>query len=91
VVANSSPTYRGGRLLGDLVKKVESRKFGEKTTITHVTLINGFELTETSSCVDPKNFNMELGEKICLDKIKNQIWSYLGFMLQSGLHGLDVL
>jgi len=68
-------------------KKVESIKQGKKTTVTTVTLINGFEIIEASSCVDPDNFDMEIGEKICIDRIKNKVWELLGFLLQTGIGG----
>lgn len=67
------------------IKDVKSIKQGEKTTVTTVTLINGFEIIEASSCVDPDNFDMQLGEQICLGKIKDKIWNLLGFLLQTGL------
>ena len=70
------------------IKDVKSNKQGEKTTVTTVTLINGFEIIESSSCVDPDNFDMQLGEQICLGKIKDKIWNLLGFLLQTGLSGL---
>lgn len=53
------------------------------------TLINGFEIIETSSCVDKKNYNEQLGAEICLDRIKNKIWELLGFVLQTGINGLE--
>jgi hypothetical protein len=71
------------------IKDVKSIKQGEKTTVTTVTLINGFEIIESSSCVDAKNFNMAIGEKICVERVKNLIWEMLGFVLCSGVHGLN--
>jgi len=70
------------------IKDVKSIKQGEKTTVTTVTLINGFEIFEASSCVDPDNFDMSLGEQICLGKIKDKIWNLLGFLLQTGVAGI---
>ena len=60
-----------------------------KTTIVIVTLRNGFTLTETSSCVDPKNYDEEVGKQICLRKIHDKIWFLLGFLLQSGVDGFN--
>lgn len=66
----------------------EAIKWGEKTTVLHVTLKNGFIITESSSCVDPANFDMVIGANICTDKIKDKIWGYLGFLLQCAKGGM---
>lgn len=57
------------------------------TTIMVCTLVNGFTITESSSCVDPANYSVEVGAEICMKKIKDKIWFLLGFLLQSGLYG----
>ena len=47
------------------VKKVivnqEFSKMGEKTTVCLLKLKNGFEVIGTSSCIDPKEYDLELG------------------------------
>lgn len=48
-------------------------------------LENGFVLVESSACVDPDNYDHELGVKVCMDKIKNKLWELEGYMLQSHL------
>ena len=70
------------------IKSVESVKLGEKTTVTQVTLVNGFVITESSSCVDPANFDMAMGEQICVERIENKIWELLGFLLQTAKYGI---
>lgn len=55
----------------------------EKTTIVKATLINGFEIIESSSCVDKENYNEQIGAEICI--IKSKIFEFLGFMLQDSL------
>lgn len=62
---------------------------GEKTTVVHAKLANGFEIVESSSCVDPANYDEELGAKICLERIENQVWHLLGFALQWARAGLN--
>jgi hypothetical protein len=74
-------------MVNNFIKDTEVFTIGEKTTVVKVTLINGFEIVETSSCVDPANYSEETGKEICLDKIKNKIWDYLGFLLQTALYG----
>ena len=58
-----------------------------KTTAVVCTLINGFTITETSACVDPDNYDEEVGRDICMSKIIDKIWFLLGFLLQSAVYG----
>lgn len=67
---------------------VDVQKMGEKTTVAKGTLINGFEMIEGSSCVDPKNYNEELGTKICVGRMRNEVWKLLGFVLQWAKSGI---
>jgi hypothetical protein len=63
-------------------------KLDDKTTIVKAILVNGFVIVESSSCVDPANFNQEIGINICLDRIKNRVWELLGFLLQTSVNGI---
>ena len=78
----------GPNMIKDFIKSYEVIECDGKTTIVHVTLINGYTLTEASSCVDPKNYSKDIGTKICLEKIENRIWGLLGFLLQSAFMGV---
>lgn len=49
------------------------------------TLPNGFVIVESSSCIDPTNFDMSVGEQICMEKLENKIWELEGYGLQSKL------
>jgi hypothetical protein len=73
----------------DFIKEVHSQTIGEKTTLVRVTLVNGFELIESSACVDKANYDNKLGTEICLDKIKDKIWMLLGFLLQTAKEGIN--
>lgn len=72
-----------------IIKKsvIKTEKSGDKTTIVTVILPNGFVLVESSSCVDPKNFDMKVGKEICMKKITDKIWELEGYKLQSELKG----
>ena len=74
----------------NFIKELEVEKFGEKTTIVKAVLQNGFVLVEHSSCVDPVNFDMELGKKICMERIESKIFELLGFKLQCTLSGIEM-
>jgi len=73
----------------NFIKETCIMTIGMKTTFVQVTLLNEFTLEDTSSCVDPNNYNEEVGAKICLARIKNKIWFLLGFLLQSALNGFS--
>jgi len=60
-----------------------------KVTVVVCTLANGFTITESSSCVDPANYDEQVGYDICMDKIKDKVWFLLGFLLQSAVYGFD--
>ena len=64
-------------------------KVGPKTTFVQVALINGFTIEETSSCVDPVNYDEQVGIQICMEKIRNKVWELLGFLLQTALYGFN--
>lgn len=61
---------------------------GPKTTVVLATTVTGFDMVNSSACVDPKNYSQELGEKYALETIKSNLWSYLGFVLQWAKNGL---
>lgn len=63
-------------------------KLDDKTTVVKATLVNGFEIVESSSCVDPKNYDAEIGINICLKKIEAKVWELLGFLLQTAKDGI---
>ena len=56
---------------------------GDKTTVVMATLPNGFVIVESSSCVDPANYNHDLGVKLCKERIRDRLWMLEGYLLQS--------
>ena len=58
-------------------------EFGKPCTYVTVRMLNGFTLRESTTCVDPKNYDENIGKEICLEKIKDKIWFLLGYTLQS--------
>ena len=59
--------------------------FGKPCTYVTVRMKNGFTLRESTPCVDPANYNEEIGKEICLKKIEDKIWFLLGYQLQEDL------
>lgn len=68
----------------DVIVKTEI-EFGKPVTYVTVRMKNGFTIRESTTCVDPSNYDEEIGKKICLEKIEDKIWNLLGYELQSKL------
>ena len=64
----------------------ESVTAAGKCTIVVAALQNGFVLVESSSCVDPENYDIEIGHKICMKKIEDKLWELEGYALQKKLY-----
>lgn len=65
--------------------KVDYAVFDNKLTVAVITLPCGFKVTGESSCVDPANYNKELGEKYALDKATEKLWELEGYLLAHDL------
>lgn len=65
----------------ELIEKHEFLKVGKKTTVCLMTLKNGFEILTSSSCVNPDDYDQEVGEKIsyrkALDRLSDVQWYFL--------------
>lgn len=69
-----------------VIVKEEYTKMGSKTCVGCFTLANGFEIVTSSSCVNPENFDLELGKKYCRQHAINKIWELEGYRLQQRRH-----
>ena len=58
-------------------------EFGKPCTYVTVRMKNGFTLRESTTCVDPANYNEEIGKQVCLKRIENKVWFLLGYALQT--------
>lgn len=61
---------------------IDDIRFGDKSTVVSCKLPNGFEIIESSSCVDPENYDHELGKSICLKRVADKLWMLEGYVLQ---------
>lgn len=75
----------------NFIESVSYCKLGEKTCAGTARLKNGFEITETSACVDAANYDEDLGASLVFTKIKDKVWFLLGFWLQCDLIGMNPL
>uniref|UniRef100_A0AB39C722 Uncharacterized protein n=1 Tax=Bacillus phage KoopaTroopa TaxID=3234046 RepID=A0AB39C722_9CAUD len=78
-------------LLEKSVKHVEYLKLGQKTTVAFLTVVNGFEIVGTSGCVDPKDFNFEIGKHFALVDALNQLGKFEGFYRQHTNHLVETI
>ncbi len=67
----------------------EDTKVGRKTTVVVCILPNGFEVIESSGCVDPANYNHALGVETCKRRIIDRVWQLEGYALQCRLHAIE--
>lgn len=54
--------------------------------VCQLTLVNGYTVIGTSSCVSADNFNQEIGNKIAKDNAREKIWELEGYLLKQRLH-----
>lgn len=71
------------------IKKIDNVKVGTKTTNTTLTCLTGFEVHGQASCVNPDNFDINVGANYAQIKAEDKIWEGLGFVLQWAKYGLD--
>jgi hypothetical protein len=71
------------------IDKTEYNRLGG--TITHCTITtkSGFTFTGESACVDPNNFNQEIGEQVAYDNAFEKMWLPYGFWLHKALAEFD--
>ena len=61
-------------------------EFNKPVTYVTVRMKNGFTLRESTTCVDPANYDEEVGKQICLEKIEDKVWFLLGYTLQDRVY-----
>lgn len=64
----------GGRIIIDT--------FFDKCTVVGVQLTNGFVIVESSSCIDPDNYDIDTGIKNCINKIIDKVYELQAFNIQ---------
>lgn len=71
------------------IKKIDNVKVGTKTTNTTLTCLTGFEVHGQASCVNPNDFDINVGANYAQIKAEDKIWECLGFVLQWAKYGLS--
>ena len=55
-------------------------------TVVHCKLPCGFVVTETSACIDPANYDREIGTGICMKRIEDRVWELEGYYKMRAAH-----
>ena len=70
------------KYIDDLIEKSDVDVFEtHTTTIVALTLPNGFTIVDSSGCIDPKEYNKELGIKNAMTAIKRKVWQLEGYRI----------
>ena len=58
---------------------IVEQKMLRKTFVLTARLDNGFEITVSSACVEPDDFDKEIAREICHERLKERVFELLGF------------
>lgn len=72
----------------NFIKEGYSLRLGEKTTVVCDTTLTGFDTVGIAACVNPQNYDHDMGCGVARRDIKDKIWGHLGFVLQWAINGL---
>jgi len=56
--------------------------FWGKELVVSYRLPSGFSVLGRAACVDPANFDLEIGRKICREQVKSKLWELEGYLKQ---------
>jgi len=72
--------------LNGKIKKITYMRVPDSTvTICQLELLNGFSVRGESACVDPQNFDSELGEEHAFQDAFSKLWQLEGYLLKESL------
>ena len=69
---------------------IEFAFFDNTMIIAVVKLPCGFKVTGQSSCVDPANFNEELGKEYALEQVEDKLWELEGYRLSNDIYNAKI-
>lgn len=61
--------------------------FWDKELVVSYKLESGFTVTGRGACVDPANFDLEIGRRVARNDAASQLWQLEGYRLQLSLIG----
>lgn len=60
------------------------------TTICQLILKNGFSVLGSSACVDPANFDLQMGRDIAFKNAQDKVWQLEGYLLKEDMFRASV-
>lgn len=63
------------------IKDAEFTRIGKTATLCNIELDNGYSVRGESACVNPANYDREIGERIAYDNAFAKLWPLFGFLL----------
>lgn len=72
--------YVKPEIVDNLIDRAEYwRVPGTTTIVCCLVLTNGFTVEDSSSCVDSRNFNEELGKRLAYSKARDKVFNFVAF------------
>ena len=65
--------------------QTQEHTFWDKELVVSYKLESGFTVTGRGACVDPANFDLEIGRRVARDDAASQLWQLEGYRLQLSL------
>lgn len=72
-------------MLDDIIG-TEFHRYSETGTLCVITVTNGFTFTGQSACVDPNEFDEEIGKQMAYNDAVSKMWEPYGFLLKQRRH-----
>ena len=80
--------HNSNRVTPDQIKNLldtaetQEAVFWNKEIVVSYKLVSGFTVLGRGACVDPANFNIEIGRKIARKQVEDQLWQLEGYLLK---------
>jgi hypothetical protein len=63
------------------IAEIQYHSLPGTVTICNIVLENGFSVRGESACVDPRNFDKEIGQQIAYRDAFGKLWAFEGYLL----------
>ena len=67
-------------ILEQHILKKDYIRMWHKITVCIITLDNGYEVIGSSACINPEDYDLELGKKFAYEDAFEKLWSLFGFL-----------
>lgn len=69
-------------LITDKISKIDYLVLPDSTvTLCNITMKSGFSVRGESACVDPRNFNLEIGKGLAYKQAFDKLWQLEGYLM----------